>query len=199
MKIVITGFEPFLNNKINPTAEILELLPPSIHGNPVIKVLLPVEFDTSFEILRSILDKEEPSVIINLGLAADRKAITPERVAINVNHSIHGDNKGFTPIHQTISEQGLNAYFTRLDLDKITTRLQSKNIPVSISNSAGTYVCNNLVYHVLEYIDQNKLNAKAGFVHVPLMDKQTSGGEKFSLPLDTMLEAVIDIIKTCIF
>ena len=199
MKIIVTGFEPFLNNQINPTQEIVELLPPSIHGNEVIKVLLPVEFDKSFKLLKKHIEEIQPDVIINLGLATNRKGITPERIAINVDHSEQPDNIGVSPVHKPISVDGQTAYFTKLNLDHILQRLKSKNIPVSISNSAGTFVCNNLMYHVLEFIDHNDLNTVAGFVHVPMMDKQNKDKSNFSLPLDTMLEAVIDIIKTCIY
>ena len=132
-------------------------------------------------------------------MAAGRKAITPERVAINIDHTMSPDNKGNIPKHKTISQTGKNAYFTKLHLDKIMTRLESKSIPVRISNTAGTYVCNNLMYHVLEYIDHNDLDVIAGFVHIPLMDDQNEKRDMFSLPLDTMLEAVIDIIKTCMY
>lgn len=199
MKIMVTGFEPFLDNELNPTKDIIELLPPSIHGNEVVKILLPVVFDKSFEILKGYIDTVKPDILINLGLAAGRTAVTPERIAINMDHSLSPDNEGNKPSHNKINEMGKNAYFTSFDLDKIITRLQSKGIPVSISNSAGTYVCNNLMYHALEYIDQNQLEVIYGFVHVPLMDKQNSDREKFSLPLDTLLEAVIDIIKTCMY
>ena len=92
----------------------------------------------------------------------------------------------------------MNAYFSTLPLDDIVLKLKQKNINVEISNTAGTYVCNNLFYHLMNYIEENNLNIKAGFVHVPLMDEQLKSKGNFSMPLSTMVEGVIDLIKECI-
>lgn len=198
MKIIITGFEPFLDNKENPSYELLGLLPKSIYGNELIKIPLPVEYDRCFDVLKPYIEEHKPGLIINLGLAGGRKYICPERVAINISDSLNPDNCGKMPIDQTIIDGGENAYFSTLDLKQIVSNLEKKNIPVHISNSAGTYVCNNLMYHVLYYIKTNNLNIKAGFIHIPFMSEQVDLDEIQSLPLAVLLEGIIDTIKACI-
>jgi len=198
MKILVTGFEAFLENEENPTEEIIKLLPNSIYGNEIVKVLLPVVYDECFEILLPIINNIKPDVIINLGLAGRRKAINLERVAININDSRQKDNKGNIPLDEVIVESGENAYFSTLPIKQMMKNIQIKNIPVEISNSAGTYICNNLMYHVLHYICNNNLSIKAGFIHVPFMSEQLDNPKVSSLPLDIILEGVIDAIKTCL-
>jgi len=198
MKILITGFVAFLENTENPTQEILKLLPKSIYGNKLIKVELPVVYDECFDVLLPEILENTPDIIINLGLAGGRKAISLERVAININDSISTDNKGNCPTDEVIEKMGKNAYFSTLPLRKLMKNIQAKNIPVEVSNSAGTYVCNNLMYHVLHYIVQNNLDIKAGFIHVPYMSEQLDDNTFNSLPLDVILEGVIDAIKACL-
>ena len=148
MKILVTGFGSFLDNNENPSSEILKLLPKSIYGNEIITVELPVVYDQAFNVLRPLIEKYQPKLIINLGLASGRTKISLEQVALNIN-----------------------------------------------SYTAGTYVCNNLMYHVLHYIKENKLGIKAGFVHLPLMRETKLVKDKVTLDLVVMLEGVIDIIK----
>ncbi len=198
MKILVTGFEAFLENTENPTQEIIRLLPKSIFGNELIKVELPVIFDKCFDILLPYIEKHRPDYIINLGLAGGRKAISFERVAINCNDTLFKDNIGNTPIDQLIVENGETAYFSTLPIRQMMKDISVKKIPVEVSNSAGTYVCNNLMYHVLHYIDINNLDIKAGFIHIPYMTKQITDNKVSSLPLDVLLEGIIDALKTCL-
>lgn len=197
MKILVTGFGAFSTNDINPTEEILALLPQSIRGNEIVTVVLPVIFDECFEVLKPLIDKEKPGIIINLGLAAGRTAITPERVAINVKDSRVADNNGNTPFDETIVIDGDFALQSTLPLRRIESILKRKHLPVSISNSAGLYVCNNIMYHTLNYIKENNLEVQAGFIHIPLMSEQVKPDEtRFNMPLYDILEGIIDSIKT---
>ncbi len=198
MKILITGFSAFLKNKENPTQEVLKLLPKSIYGNELIKVELPVVYDECFTMLIPIIENTNPDIIINLGLAGERKTISLERIAININDSKSMDNKGNKLIDRVIVPSGENAYFSTLPLRKIIKNIEVKKIPVEISSSAGTYVCNNLMYHVLHYIKENDLKIKAGFIHVPFMSEQLDDENISSLPLSIILEAIIDAIKACL-
>lgn len=198
MKIIVTGFEPFLDNTENPSSEILELLPKSIYGNEIITIKLPVIYDECFDILKLEIMKHKPDVIINIGLAAGRKAISIERVALNINDSVHPDNLGNIFKDKKIIEKGEAAYFSKLPIRKIYEKLKEKNIPVEISNTAGLFICNNLMYHVLNYIDKNNLDIIAGFIHVPLMTEQVENLSVNSLPLVIILEGIIDVIKECL-
>ena len=199
MNLLITGFEAFLENAENPSEEIIKLLPNSIYGNEITKVILPVIYDECFDILLPIIKETKPDVIINLGLAGGRKGISLERIAVNINDSILEDNKGNAPLDERIIIEGKNAYFSTLPIKQILRNIQIKKIPVKVSNSAGTYVCNNLMYHVLHYISKNDLSIRAGFVHVPYTGEQLDDSEGTILPLDVLLEGVIDIIKTCLW
>jgi len=198
MNILITGFVAFLKNTENPTEEVLKLLPKSIYGNKITTVLLPVVYDKCFEKLLPFIKETNPDIIINLGLAGSRKGISLERVAINIKDYSLPDNNGVIKDSEAIVDGGKNAYFSTLPLKKIMTKIQSKNIAVEISNTAGTYVCNNLMYHVLHYIETNKLDIKAGFIHVPYMSEQLLNKSENSLPLDIILEGIIDSIKACL-
>ncbi len=195
MKVLVTGFGRFLSNEENPTKEILRLLPKSIYGNEIITVELPVIFDECFDYLKPIIDDNNPDIMLMLGLAGGRKAITLERLAVNLKDAVGPDNIGNIPTDEPIKKDGKEAYFSKLPLRKIMAKLQEKDIPVKLSNSVGLYVCNNIMYHVLYYVDQNDLDVISGFVHLPFMDEQTKEKDAFSLPLVVMLEAVIDIIK----
>jgi len=195
LNIIVTGFEPFLDNDVNPTLEVLKLLPKSIKGHNLITIKLPVLYDQCFEVLKPYIDKYKPGVIINLGLAPRRKNICLERVALNISNSTYGDNNGVIKIDEMIMENGENAYFSKLPLRKLFNTINKKGIPVEISNTAGLYICNNLMYHVLHYINFNKLDIKAGFIHVPFMDKQVKSKLDNSLPLNIILEGIIDSIK----
>lgn len=197
LKIIVTGFGAFSTNDINPTLEVLSLLPQSIRGHEIKTVVLPVVFDECFDVLQPIIEQEKPQVIVNLGLAAGRTAITPERIAINLKDSTVADNEGNKPIDEVIIPSGDVALYSTLPLRKIESILKRKHLPVSISNSAGLYVCNNIMYHTLNYIKQNKLDVKAGFIHIPLMSEQVKQEDaRFSMPLYDILEGIIDSIKT---
>ncbi|MCK5761498.1 MAG: pyroglutamyl-peptidase I [Candidatus Izimaplasma sp.] len=198
MNILITGFVAFLKNTENPTEEVLKLLPKSIYGNKITKVLLPVVYDQCFEKLLPFIKETSPDIIINLGLAGAEKGIRLERVAINIKDYSLPDNNGNIPDSEAIIKTGKNAYFSSLPLKKIKEKIQAKEIEVVISNTAGTYVCNNLMYHVLHYIEINNLDIKAGFIHVPYMTEQLQDELENSLSLDRILEGVIDSIKVCL-
>ncbi len=195
MKLIITGFGSFLNNGTNPTKEVINKLPNKIDEVEVHPIELPVVFDECFNVLKPYIDKIKPNVIIMLGLAGNRTAITPERLAVNIKDSKSPDNLGNTPSDEIISLKGKNAYFSTLPLRKIEKVLYENSVPVSISNTAGLYVCNNIMYHVLHYIDTNNLDCKAGFIHVPFMGEDKPNDKSFSLPFEVIYESVINIIK----
>ncbi|MBI9009947.1 MAG: pyroglutamyl-peptidase I [Tenericutes bacterium] len=195
MKIIVTGFGGFLDNDANPTKEILKMLPKKLKDKEIYPIELPVVFDECFNNLKPYIDSIKPDVIIMLGLAGGRMAITPERVAINMKDSHGPDNLGYIPKDEIIIPGAKEAYFSSLPLRKIEQILLDNNLAVSISNSAGLYVCNNIMYHVLHYIDQSNLNCQAGFIHVPFSDETLPKPNTFSMPLNDIYQAVINIIE----
>lgn len=166
-KLLLTGFEPFLEFPFNPSQVIAEELDGEQIGNhQVAGRILPVEFAKSSAALLDIFYHEKPDVVISLGLAAGRDRITPERVAINCNDGPR-DNQGVVLTDQYIIEEGETAYLSLLPIRKMVNTLNKHNYPAEISNSAGTYLCNNVMYKMLHEINTKQLNVKSGFIHIP--------------------------------
>ncbi|MGG2080811.1 pyroglutamyl-peptidase I [Lysinibacillus pakistanensis] len=165
-KILLTGFVPFLDYKINPTMQIVEALSnKEMHGYEIVGRILSVDFQQSADQLKQYIDEVKPQMIISLGLAGGRYKITPERIAINVKDG-EPDNNGYTPVDESIYENGEDAYLTNLPIRNMVNRLQKEGFPAEISNTAGTYLCNNIMYEGLAYAKQNE-GVKAGFIHIP--------------------------------
>ncbi|KGR76215.1 pyroglutamyl-peptidase I [Ureibacillus manganicus] len=165
-KILLTGFEPFLKFKINPTMEIVEALNGNIiEDYEICGRILKVDFNESAIQLKQHIDELQPDIIISLGLAGGRYKITPERIAINVKDG-EADNNGFKPVDEKIQEAGADAYLTNLPIRRMIETLNKEGYPAEISNTAGTYLCNNIMYESLAYANE-KGNVLAGFIHIP--------------------------------
>lgn len=165
-KILLTGFVPFLDYKINPTMQIVEALSnKEMHGYEIVGRILSVDFQQSADQLKQYIDEVKPQMIISLGLAGGRYKITPERIAINVKDG-EPDNNGYTPVDESIYEKGADAYLTNLPIRSMVNRLEKEGFPAEISNTAGTYLCNNIMYEGLAYAKLNE-GVKAGFIHIP--------------------------------
>ena len=199
MKILITGFEPFNKEKINPSWEAVNSLPDSIDGNEIIKLNLPTVFKKSSEILLKNISSINPNIVICVGQAGGRYEISLERVAINIDDARIKDNEGNQPIDEVIFNDGENAYFSTLPIKKIKDELNKIPIPAAISNTAGTFVCNHIMYSLLYYVNKNNLNIKGGFIHVPyiveqILDKPNTG----YMPKEMIVNALEIIIKTTV-
>ncbi|PKK97378.1 MAG: pyroglutamyl-peptidase I [Tenericutes bacterium HGW-Tenericutes-3] len=194
-KILLTGFSPFNDEKINPSYEAIKYLPKKIGESNLTVIELPTEFNQSFENLKDKIIEIQPNVIIMFGQAGGRKSISLERIAINIDDASIPDNNNYQPVDQVINSSGPAAYFSTLPIRKIFNHLNQKNIPVSISNSAGTYVCNHLMYHTLDFIAQNNLIQKVGFIHVPYIHEQAlEKKDVFSMSLSEITHAIETII-----
>lgn len=167
-KLLITGFGPFHTHATNPTGEIVELLDENHIGDWKISGrILPVVFDEVFPTLSKMIEEVQPDGIIMTGLAWSRDVISLERVAINVLDSIRKDNKGQEVHDQKILESGENAFFTTLPIREMKQTLDQLNIPSEISNTAGTYVCNQIMYLCLNHLKLSNEMIPAGFIHLP--------------------------------
>lgn len=173
MKIVITGFDPFGGEKINPAWEAVKSLPDKVGDIEVVKVQVPTVFKKSAKKLFEAIDREKPDAVVCVGQAGGRFDITVERVGINIEDGRIPDNEGYQPIDTAIFEDGENAYFATLPIKAMVDEMKKGNIPASVSNSAGTYVCNHLMYSLLYYLDKKGLkNVRGGFIHVPFIPEQ---------------------------
>ena len=173
MKILITGFDPFGGETVNPAYEAVKLLPERIAGAEIVKLEIPTEFEKSMEILEQAVRQELPDAVISVGQAGGRAEITPERIGINLADARICDNAGSKPQEQPLAADGPAAYFSTLPLKEIVKNVQDSGIPCRISNSAGTYVCNSVMYWTLRLAEASQPGFRAGFIHVPYATEQT--------------------------
>ena len=200
MKILVTGFEPFNGQIVNPSEQIVCcLIAPK--GVNLLKEILPVEFKRAMIRLKELVKGYQPDVVLSIGQAGGRPEISMERVAINIDcvkssngKKILPDNAGETPIDELIESEGAPAYFSNLPLWKIVEAIQEKGIPAGISNTAGTYVCNHIMYVGLHLVETEYPQLKAGFIHVPFLPEQIENREDrerlFAMALEDMVTAL---------
>lgn len=196
MKILVTAFEPFGGSKRNASLDTLEALPGTIGNCEIVKLVLPVVFDRCAEILREKIAETHPDAVICLGQAEGRGMITPEYVAVNVKHAVSPDNAGQTFRLAPIAENGPDAYLTTLPADAMTENMKNAGIPASISFTAGTYVCNNLMYHAIHHC--TPLGIRAGFIHLPLSYEiavaENKAGRVLTLPQSALTAGLTEAI-----
>ncbi|KAG5363022.1 Pyrrolidone-carboxylate peptidase [Yarrowia sp. B02] len=180
MKVLITGFNPFANDTVNPSYEAVKKLPEQIYVDDqlgsvtLIKAEIPTEFGTSAEVVRKLVQEYKPDHIICVGQAGGRSGITPERVAINIDDASIPDNAGYQPLDSTIIADGKNAYFASMPVKDIVKAISNDGIRAGVSNSAGTFVCNHIMYHVCHMKESGEFPflKSSGFIHVPFCPDQ---------------------------
>lgn len=198
MKILLTAFEPFGGESVNPAMEAVKLVRDEISGAVIVKRYIPVVFGKSIAAVLTAMEEERPDAVVCVGQAGGREGVTPERVAINVDDARIPDNEGNRPIDAPVYADGENAYFASIPVKAIVRRIQEAGIPSSLSNSAGTYVCNHLMYGVLYNIERSFPGMRGGFIHVPYIPEQVAERPGVpSMPLSdivTALEAALAAI-----
>ncbi len=172
MKILITGFEEFGEEAFNPSWEAIKRLPDEVMKCQIIKSQIPTSFNRSWEVVEHAMELHRPDIILCVGLAGGRPAITPEKVAINLAEARIPDNDGDQPIDQVIRPDGETAYFTNLPIKAMVKKMRDAGIQADVSYTAGTFVCNAIMYHVLHTVYQSETTMKAGFIHVPYATEQ---------------------------
>jgi pyroglutamyl-peptidase len=187
--VLVTGFEPFGGDTINPSREIARALDGRIvAGRMVVGATLPCVFGESrYEMVR-LLRAHQPGLVVCLGLAGGRAEITPERVALNVDDARLPDNAGAQPIDMAVIRGGPVAYWSRLPVKAIVAALRERSIPAAVSQTAGTFVCNHVFYALMHALRWQR-QLKGGFIHVPFLPEQAKRGEP-SLPLATMVDGI---------
>lgn len=197
MKLLLTAFTPFDGEKINPALEAVKLVKDRIGNLLIVKLEVPTVFGKSIDTVREAIEREKPDFVLSIGQAGGRAEITPERVAINLDDARIPDNEGNQPIDEPIFPDGENAYFSTLPVKAMVEAIRKEGLSSSLSNSAGTYVCNHLMYGVLYYLDKRPV-IKAGFIHVPYIPEQTKNKKEMpALELSEIvrgLEAAITAI-----
>ena len=169
-KLLITGFEPFGGEETNPSWDAVCQLPPELGGYILTKLRIPVVFGEAVKQVIAAADKIHPDVILCIGQAGGRSAITPELVGINLRHASIPDNSGLQPIDEPILVGGDNACFSTLPVRKIATAIDAAGIPAQVSYSAGVYVCNDVLYSLLSHYKNT--GTRVGFIHIPYSTQQ---------------------------
>ncbi len=187
--ILVTGFEPFGGDSINPSFEAVKRLPDRIGSSDIIKAELPVVFGAAADRLLSLIDEYSPSAVLCTGLAGGRRAITPEVIAVNLRHAQIPDNSGKQPVWEMIEDSGPDGIFAALPVREMTAAMKEARIPAEMSFSAGTFVCNELMYRLLAAQREHFPEIPAGFVHVPFAD-EFPHGEAFSMPLEDIVRGL---------
>lgn len=190
-KLLITGFDPFGGAQINPSWEAVRKLPDRVGNFTLCKLEIPTVFGKAAESILSAAEIFAPDVILCIGQAGGRSAITPERIAVNISDARIPDNAGNQPSGERIVPDGPAAYFSTLRPEILRDAIDGAGIDATVSNSAGAFVCNDTLYRLLHcYADTS---VQVGFIHIPYLPEQGSP----SLPLDdavTALTAAIEAI-----
>ncbi|WP_186327747.1 pyroglutamyl-peptidase I [Paenibacillus xylanexedens] len=203
VKILISGFEPFGGDVVNPTGALMEALANEVMEGAELKtVLLPVHFNECADLLIAELEAYRPDVVIACGLAKGRTSITPERIAVNVKDippGSYADNQGQRPVDEPIVEGGPDGLFSTLPIRAMVNDMSAAGIPATVSNTAGTYICNNTMYRVLDHIRVGQLPIRAGFVHFPASTEMAVLQPSVpSLPIPMMLDALCIMIRAVV-
>ncbi len=198
LRVLVTGFEPFNNAKLNPSeALVTRLRSDDVPGAEIITKVLPVVYSKSAEELLALVDEHKPDVVLCFGQAEGRKEISIERFAVNLDDAAIADNSGSIRIDQKIHSDTPTAYESTLPVKDLVLSLKATGIPAATSLSAGTFVCNHIFYEL-----QNALagsDVLSGFIHVPLMtEQQEDFPGLFTLPVEQMVVAAKTIITTLV-
>jgi pyroglutamyl-peptidase len=194
--VLVTGFDCFGGETMNPSWEICKRLPREIAGMRVETCLVPCEFRRAIEVVAEAIERHRPSIVLSVGQAGGRSRIGVERVAINVDDARIPDNAGLQPMDEAIASNGPPAYFATVPVKAMARAIRAAGVPAEVSNSAGTYVCNHVMYGVLHFIAASVRNARAGFIHVPYDESQVL--DKRDVPamsIDSMTRGIVAAIE----
>lgn len=195
--VLLTGFEPFGGESINPSGEVARQLHGTvIGGHRIVGALLPCVFGAAITELKKQIRATKPALIICVGQAGGRAEITPERVAINVDDARIPDNAGRQPVDRSIVRGGPAAYWSTLPIKAIVAELRRREIPAAVSQTAGTFVCNHVFYGLMHELRKQR-KVRGGFIHVPFLPGQAKAGQP-SLSLETMTGAIGAAVATAL-
>ena len=196
-RILLTGFEPFGGATVNPSWEAAALAaaepPPGVRAEAV---LLPCVFGDSIAALRAAVLRTSPDVVLCVGQAGGRPDVTMERIAVNLDDASIPDNSGRRPVDEPVVADGPAAYFSGLPIKACVAAVRAAGLPASVSQTAGTFVCNHLFYGLMHLIAAELPSLRGGFVHIPFAPAQVTDQSKPSLPVSCSAEALRVIMTT---
>jgi pyroglutamyl-peptidase len=173
--VLVTGFEPFAGEKTNPSWDVCRQLPEEIAGMRVERLRVPCVFRRAIEVAAEAIERTQPALVVCLGQAGGRSGLSVERIGINLDDARIPDNAGAQPVDVAVAANGPPAYFASLPVKAMAAAIRAAGVPAEVSNSAGTFVCNHLLYGVLHYLAASGNRARAGFIHVPFSEEQAVG------------------------
>jgi len=174
MKALVTGFEPFGDDPINPALEALHCLPGRLGHIEIATWTLPTAFGRSLDALDAALRATRPDLVLCLGLAGGRAALSLERIAINLDDARIPDNAAQQPIDRAIVAGGPAAYFATLPIKAAAAALRDAGLPAIVSNTAGTFVCNHVFYGLMHRAATSRPALRGGFLHLPYLPAQAA-------------------------
>ena len=183
-KLLITGFDPFGGGMVNPSWEAVKLLPGTIGDYEVYKLEIPTVFGLAADKVLRKAEEVCPDVILCIGQAGGRNAVTPERIGINMRNARIPDNTGNHPVEKGIAADGPDGIFSTVPVAKMAQAIQDAGLPGAVSNTAGTFVCNDTLYTLLHHYAGTSV--RVGFIHVPYLPEQGSP----SMPLEQIAQAL---------
>ena len=189
--LLITGFDPFGGESINPAWEAVKLLPDHIGDFVLCKLQIPTVYGQAAAMVLDTAFQCQPDVILCIGQAGGRAAVTPERIGVNIRDARIADNAGNQPQGEFIASDGPAAYFATVPVKDMSAAIQARGLPGTVSNSAGAFVCNDVLYSLLHHYAGT--TTKVGFIHVPYLPQQGSP----SLPLEDTVAALTAAIEVC--
>ena len=169
-KLLITGFDPFGGASVNPSWQAVQRLPEQVGAYVLRKLEIPTVFHLATQVVLEASAQYQPDLILCVGQAGGREAVTPERIAVNIRDARIPDNAGYTPKGQFVAEDGPAAYFSTVPVMKMAQAIRDREIPATVSNSAGAYVCNDTLYGILHHFAGT--DVRCGFIHVPYIPQQ---------------------------
>ena len=191
MKVLLTAFDPFGGESINPAQEAVKLIPEQIGQVDIVKCYVPTVFGKSVETVADAISRHLPDAVLCVGQAGGRPLLTLERVAINLDDAPIPDNAGNKPVDRAICTDGKNAYFSTLPVKAMAAAIREAGIPATISYTAGTFVCNHLMYGVLYTLENKYPGVRGGFMHVPFIPDQVKAGIEIpSMPLQDIVMGI---------
>lgn len=198
-KLLLTGFDPFGGEAVNPSWEIARRLDgETVGGYQVVARRLPVVWGKAVAEITAQIEAVQPDLIISLGQSG-RPEMSPERVGINVSDGTAADNAGVLKTDEPIAADGPVGYWSRLPVKAMAAAMRAVGVPAKVSNSAGTYLCNHVMYGTLHYLAQAGSCTPAGFIHVPGLPEQAaprSKGEP-TMGIETQVRGIRAAIEAC--
>jgi pyroglutamyl-peptidase len=196
MRALVTGFDPFGGDEVNPSSLAVGRLPQSIGDVDVVTAILPTSYASSAKVLMAAIDAARPDIVLCVGQAGGRTDLCLERVGINVQDARIRDNDGNQPIDIPVVANGPAAYFATLPIKACVAEMRRAGLPAVVSNTAGTFVCNHILYALMDIIRQRPTPMRGGFLHIPYLPEQASrvGGAP-SMALDDIVRGIEIILE----